>query len=442
MNQSETDSIRLLPDYLVSVKSILESEDLFILVQKLVIALFIGILIGLEREHSKPKDEKIFAGIRTFPLISTFGFLSGFISAFTSFWVYVSMFIGFSALITTAHVFSAKEGKRGSTSEFSAILVFLLGSLVFWNYIILAAIIGVIVALFLSLKIPLHAFVGKINIEDIYATIKLAVITIIVLPLLPDETLGPLDVLNPRLIWYMVIFISGISFIGYILIKVFGKDKGIPLTALMGGLVSSTAVTVSLSRESKKNKSLSDEYANGIIIASTVMYPRVLIVTSILNVSLILKLWLPVLIFTATGFVTSYFLQKKQSNEKYEDFEIKNPFELKSALLFGLIFAVVIFISKAAQVYLGTGGIYAASGLAGITSVDAIVLSLAKLAGGNLNENVAIAAILIALISNTIIKALIALIAGSKELQRNTLIGLGIIIFVSVVYLILFLITS
>jgi len=450
MNQTESaDSLKLLPDYLVSFKSLLESEDLFTIVQKLGVAILIGLLIGLEREYSKPRDEKIFAGIRTFPLISTFGFLSGMISEFTSFWVFISLFTGFSALIITAYIFSAKEGRRGGTSEISAILVFLLGSLVFWNFIILAAIIAVIIALFLSTKFQLHTFVGKISMEDIYATIKLGIITIIILPLLPDETVGPLDVLNPRLIWYMVIFISGISFIGYILIKVFGKDKGIPLTALMGGLVSSTAVAVSLSRKSKRNISLSDDFANGIIIASTVMYPRVLIVASVLNISLLSNLWLPVLIFTATGFAISYFFYKKSNEKEPGSIDLSNPFKLKSALLFGLVFAIVIFASRAAEIYIGTGGIFAASALAGLTSVDAIVLSLARLSEGilpagktGLSEEIAVAAILVALISNTVVKAAIAVFIGSKELRKNTLMGLGVLVLVAVVYLIIFLIVS
>jgi uncharacterized membrane protein (DUF4010 family) len=441
MNQTEpADSIKLLPDYLVSFKSLLESDDLFTLLQKLGVAILIGLLIGLEREYSKSQNEKIFAGIRTFPLISTFGFLAGMISAFTSYWVFIFLFSGFSVLVVTAYVFSAKEGGRGGTSEISAILVFLLGSLVFWNFIILAAVIAVIIALFLSTKFQLHTFVGKISMDDIYATIKLGIITVIILPLLPDETVGPLDVLNPRLIWYMVIFISGISFIGYVLIKIFGKDKGIPLTALMGGLVSSTAVAVSMSRKSKSNVSLSDEFANGIIIASAVMYPRVLIVTSVLNISLLSNLWLPVLIFTAAGFAISYFFYKKGSEKKTDSIEVKNPFKLKSALLFGLVFAIVIFASKAAQVYIGTGGIFAASALAGITSVDAIVLALAKLSGENLSERIAVAAILVATISNNIVKAAIAYFAGSEELRKNTLLGLGVLVLVSVLYLVIFLI--
>jgi uncharacterized membrane protein (DUF4010 family) len=163
-------------------------------------------------------------------------------------------------------------------------------------------------------------------------------------------------------------------------------------------------------------------------------------VVSVLNFSLLSSLWLPVLIFTAVGFGVSYFFYKTSGENKADEFELRNPFELKSALLFGFIFAVVIFVSKAAQVYLGTGGIYAASALAGLTSVDAIVLSLAKLSGGNLTEKIAVAAILIALISNTVVKASIAYFVGAKELQKNTLIGLGILMGVSAAYLIVYLI--
>jgi MgtC family len=179
------DSIRFLPEYLSSAKNDFGNVDLFILVQKLVIVIFIGALIGLEREHSRSGDEKTFAGVRTFPLISVLGFTAALISSITLFGSYVFIFIGFASLITTAHIFSAKSGRLGGTSEISSLIVFILGSLVYWNFVILAAIIGVIVATFLTLKIQMHKFVGKISEEDLYATIKLAVITVIVLPLLP-----------------------------------------------------------------------------------------------------------------------------------------------------------------------------------------------------------------------------------------------------------------
>lgn len=430
------DSVKLLPDYLVTNRNILESEDLLILVQKLAIAIFIGLLIGLEREFSKPEEQKIFAGIRTYPLISIFGFCTALITSFTSEWVYALLLLGFTVLVTSSYIFSAKQGRFGGTSEISMIIVFMLGSLVYWNFIILAAVIGVIVNLFLTLKIQFHSFVGKISAEDLHATLKLAIITVIVLPLLPDATYGPFDVLNPRMIWMMVIFISGISFIGYIIIKFYGKDKGISITGLMGGMVSSTAVAVALSKKSKEHSELSGNFAVGIILASTVMYGRVLFVAFVLNPSIVSTLWIPMLSFTVAGLVISYFLNRKVKKESTEEgINFRNPFELKSALLFGLIFGVIIFVSKAAEVYLGEGGIYAASALAGITSVDAIVISLAKLAGGGLSLKAAAAAVILATISNNIVKAAIGFIFGAIEIRKYIVTGLGILTLVSVLYL-------
>jgi uncharacterized membrane protein (DUF4010 family) len=431
------DTLKLLPEYLLRNDTALTSADLLILLQKLGVAILIGLLIGLEREHSRPQDEKMFAGVRTTPLIALLGFVAGLVASFTSYWVYFVIFAGFASLITVSHVFSAKSGRPGGTSEVALLIVFLLGSVVYFNFIILAAVIAVIVTLFLTLKIQLHTFVGKVSEEDLYATLKLAIITVIVLPLLPDKTYGPFDVLNPRLIWYMVILVSGISFVGYILIKVFGEGKGIFITGLLGGMVSSTAVAFSLSKKSKENNKLSPEFGVGILLASSIMYTRVFIVVLILNSKLIEVLWLPLLIFTIAGFVISIIMSKKFTNGKHEAIELNNPFRLKSALLFGIIFGIVIFISKAAEVYLGSGGLYAASGLAGLSSVDAIVISLAKLAGGNVSSDVAMTAIIIATISNNIVKAVISSVWGSKELRKHTFTGLGILSAVSLIYLVI-----
>ncbi len=430
------DSLKFLPEYLNTLHSDLGTQDIFILFQKLLITILIGAFIGLEREHSRPSEEKTFAGIRTFPLIAIFGFIAALISSITSYWTYFAFFIGFSALVTTSHIFSAKNGRLGGTSEITTFIVFLLGSLVYWNFIILASIIAVITTIFLTLKLQLHTFVGKVSEEDLYATLKLALITVIILPLLPDKTYGPLNVLNPRLIWYMVILVSGISFVGYVLIKIVGQERGIPLTGLMGGLVSSTVVTYSFARRSKEISDAGGKLSIGIILASTVMYLRVFIVLLIINISLIDYLWLPLLVFALSGVIVSLFLSKKFVNHSDSSLKMKNPFELKSALLFGLIFAIIILVAKAAQMYLGSGGTFAASALAGITSVDAITISIAKLTSQNITENVAIPAIIIALISNTIVKSVIALIFGDKELKKYTLSGLGVMNLLSIIYLI------
>ncbi|MFN3695364.1 MAG: MgtC/SapB family protein, partial [Ignavibacterium sp.] len=241
--QTNIDSTSLFQNLLPKPEPLLESGDMFTILKGLAVVIFIGMLIGLEREYARNKDEKIFAGIRTFPLIGLYGFTSALISSITENWVYAIFFIGFAGLSIAAYYSSAKDGKVGGTSEVSAFIVFILGSLVYWGYILLPVVIAIIITMFLSLKIQLHSFVGKVSAADIYATLKLAIITLIVLPILPDKTYGPFDVLNPRLIWYMVIFVSGISFIGYIFIKLLGKDKGIIVTSLLGGMVSSTALT-------------------------------------------------------------------------------------------------------------------------------------------------------------------------------------------------------
>ena len=430
------DSIKFLPDYLSASGTNLNGEDLFTLFQKLIIAILIGALIGLEREHSRPADEKTFAGVRTFPLISILGFVAALISSITSFWIYFAVFIGYSSLITTAHIFSAKLGRLGGTSEISTLIVFILGSLVYWNFVVLAAIIAVIVATFLTLKIQLHHFVGKVSEEDLYATIKLAIISVIILPLLPNREIGPLDILNPRMIWLMVIFISGISFIGYIFIKMFGENKGIPITGLMGGLVSSTAVSYSFSKRSKENSALAGNFALGILLASAVMFPRIFIIILVLNSALIKSIWLPLLLLALINAAVCYSMMKEINHNKSNlEIGLKNPFKLKSALLFGLVFAVMIFISKAAQVYLGKNGIFAASAFGGFASIDAIIVSLTQLTYNKLNGEVISIAVIIAVISNSIFKVVITLIWGAKELSKQVIKGLGIVSLVGVIYL-------
>ncbi len=429
------DTLNVFQHLKISPEPLLESGDLFTILQGLGAVIFIGLLIGLEREHSRSKDQKIFAGIRTFPLIGILGFLTALTASLTSEWVYVAVMFGFSGLLITAYLAAAKDGRLGGTSEVSAFLVFILGTMVYYGYILLPAIIAIVITMFLSLKIQLHTFVGKVSGDDIFATLKLAIISIIVLPLLPDRTFGPLDVLNPRLIWYMVIFISGISFVGYIFIKLLGKDKGIVLTGLLGGLVSSTAVTFSLSKKSKLQPLLSHNYAVGIVLASTMMFIRVFIIVLVLNAALVANLWIPLIVFTIAGYVISLIMFKRASKTELTDIEISNPFELKSAFMFGLIFAVVIFGAKAAQVYLGDPGIYAASTLAGLTSVDAIVLSISRLSAGAMMSGVAEKAIVIALISNTIVKMIITVIWGSQDLKKEVIRGLGYVLILPVVYL-------
>lgn len=421
------DSLKLLPEFLRTYDPLFAQGDLFIFAQKMGIALLIGLLIGLEREHSS-KGEKTFAGIRTFPLISIFGFLAALIGSLLQQWAYLVFFLIFSGLVISSYINSSRDGKIGITSELSSLLVFILGSLIYWNYIMISAIISVIIALFLSLKIQIHSFVERVSEEDILAVLKLALVTVIILPLLPEQDFGPHKIINLRILWYMVIFIASLSFLGYVLTKFVGYKKGIFYTGLFGGFVSSTALTFSFAKKSVQNADLSSNLAAGIILASTVVYPKVFLEVLVVNPKLASYMWLPLLLLTICGIVASYIMHGKTVQHQVEDLHLSNPFELRSALMFGLIFGVIIAFAKLSQIYFGNEGTYLVSFIAGLPNIDAITLSMAQLADKSISLETANISILIALLSNTLFKSLLALIIGGKILARTTSMGFGLLI--------------
>lgn len=427
--------MKFFPENFFITDPFIENGEFIFLLQKIIIVLLIGSLIGLEREHSRAEGSKIFAGIRTYTLISLLGLISAIISEFSVIWILPVIFIAFSSLVVASYITSSKNGKVGGTSEIAALLTFLLGALVYWNLILLAAAAAVIITVFLSLKIQLHNIVGSLGEQDIYATLKMAIITIIILPLLPDKTIDPLKVLNPRLIWLMVVLVSGISLLGYLVIKFYGKNKGLAVTGLIGGFISSTAVAFSFSRKSKIQPAYSGTFALGILLASSIMFLRIAVIIFLLNLSLASSLWILLLIFSVFGFIISYYYSKRIVNDSVQLVEVKNPFEIKSALVFGLIFGVILFLSKAAQIYFGNSGIYAASVLGGISSVDAIVLSISKIVNEKISFRIASEAIIIVAATNTIVKLIIASIWGDKKLKEIVIRGLGLLILIQLLVL-------
>lgn len=402
--------------------------SLAVLFQKGAISLLVGALVGIERERSSEDHQKLFAGIRTFPLIALLGFLSGLLGTAIAPWVLGVFAAGFMAMVIVSYFLEARTGFHGATSEVAAIVVFILGVLIHHEFYIVAVATSVVLTLFLSLKAPLQQLVSHVQAEDIYATLKFAIITAIILPILPNTTLGPLDVLNPRQVWYMVVLIAGISFAGYVLVKVFGSKKGLALTGMMGGLVSSTAVTLSFSQKSREAPELGKTFASAIVLACSIMFPRILVEIAVVNRSLLAFIWPFIAILTVSGVGASMLLLFGKKKDSTTDVDLKNPFELMSAIKFGLIFAVIIFASKAAQIYLGDGGVYLAAGLAGLTDVDAITLSMANLSKTTLSESTASVAILIAVVMNTIVKGSIAFSLGAAALRRYTLPGFGLVL--------------
>ncbi|MFB3924271.1 MAG: MgtC/SapB family protein [Terriglobia bacterium] len=381
--------------------------------------LLMGLLIGLERQHSQKEDEPLFAGFRTFPVVALTGFLSALMARAGVPWVLPVALAGVAAVAVAAYYVTAQGQHKGATTELVAILTFVLGALAAFDYLIPAAIFAVVTTLLLSMKAPLHQLAEKIQEEEMYAILKFAIVTVIVLPLLPDRAFGPFEVLNPRLVWWMVVLISAVSMLGYVLMRFMGARQGIAVTGFLGGLASSTAVTFGLSEKAREAEAAMARYfALGLVIASTIMYFRVwflaLVIYPSLAQALVWLIGMPALV----GVGVAVYLWRSKAAEGEAQLKVKNPMDLGQALKFALLFAVVLFVATAAHHYFGSAGVYIASALAGLTDVDAITVSMARLARENvLVPSTANASILLACAMNTLVKGGIAVVIGGKPLR-------------------------
>lgn len=412
-----------------------EIPELGVLFQRFGIALGLGLMIGVERER---EVRDAFAGIRTFPLIALLGCAAGLLNDHFSHWSFAITFVIVAAFVLASYVLTGSASAPGITTEIASLLVFLFGTLSWWQMPELAAALAVLTTLLLASKKWLENLSLRIGTQDITAALQFAVITLIVLPILPDQTFGPLEVINPREIWRMVVLIAGINLVGYALIKILGAQQGIWLAGLLGGLASSTAATLGFSRHSREEPHLAPALSLAIVLASTIMFVRVLAAVFAINPALARVLLVPITSVGGVGILGCAFLwfsqqmKSKQKGDK-EHLETKNPFELWSAIQFGLLFGLVLFIAKAAQEFLGTPGVYLSSVIAGGADVDAIVFSLSNLAKGDISERVAAQAITLAAMANTAVKALIATITGTPGMRRYILPIFGAMIVTGLV---------
>lgn len=399
-------------------------------------AMAMGFLIGLQREHSHGgQGREILAGERTFALIGASGFLAAFMSEqFQQPLIYFAA-IAFVGALTAIGYFSeaTQKGRVGITTEVSVLLAMLLGGLCYWNYLALAVAVAIGATLLLSLKIETDRLVAALTREDILAALQFAAVTAIVLPILPNTPLGPppFDVLNPFQVWLMVVFISGISFLGYVLIKLLGADHGIRITGFLGGLVSSTAVTLSFAQRSVKFPKMAKPFALAILVAWTMMFARVMVEVAVVNGDLLRAVWPPVLASGLAGLGYAVFLTLAKRRADEDTVHFSNPFDLLSALRFGLLYALVLLAARSAQIYLGDTGVLLAGFISGLADVDAITLSLAELArSGGLSLDLAAKALVNAIMANTLVKGGMVLLAGSPSLRRTVLPGLILILTV------------
>jgi len=286
-------------------------EQYLQLFRNLALALALGFLIGLEQGWSKRELEagRRIAGVRTFGLISFLGALTMLLSLVVNQWVIALAFGGLGILIASIATIEAhKTGEYGITTEVAALIAFVLGALAMTQYAILAAASAVITTVVLGTKPVLHAWIRKLAPAEIHAVFNLLLISVVMLPILPNHTYDPWQAFNPYEIWWMVVLISAISFVGYFAVKMIGAGRGILLTGMFGGLASSTAVTLSLSKLAKVSKGGEQIFAAGVIAASTTMFPRILLVSAIFRPALAEKLFLPVLLAALSGYASVWWL--------------------------------------------------------------------------------------------------------------------------------------
>ncbi|MBL7962206.1 MAG: MgtC/SapB family protein [Flavobacteriales bacterium] len=398
------------------------------LVVRLAVAAGIGFLIGLEREFAKrvrekPADpsslvEKQFAGLRTFTLIALLGFLAAFSADPLGGWFFGIILIGFIALLVTSYIASIRRGDIGATSEVTALITFLLGGLAYEGHLLFIIIVAVLVLLLLSFKLPLHRFVTMLSEQEVRAIIEFVIISLLVLPLLPDQGYGPHGTWNPKEIWTMVILVSGISLAGYLLAKVMGDGRGTLLAGILGGLVSSTAVALSFARQGHKGNSPAGPLALGIVAAAAIMFLRMLLELYVVNKTLALSLTIPLAGIAGAGMVTAWWMQRSAPARREAQPMLTNPLNFRVALQFAVLYALVRWLVVWADARFGQAGTYVAGALAGITDVDAVTLSMARMAKETIWEVPAMITILIAATVNTLVKFTIVLVVGGPELKR------------------------
>lgn len=400
-------------------------------VQLFAIALLIGALVGVEREKKKADTQKpSFAGIRTFILLSEAGALSAWLALQTAMpLIFVASLIGLLSLIAAAYLLEkrADPASVGLTTELAGLTVFLLGAAVMFGHGAIAVALAVVNTSLLAFKDPLHGAVQKLGKEDIFAGLKLLIASFIVLPLLPDMPVDPWQALNPYKLWLLVVLISALSLVGYVATRWLGSARGVAVTGLTGGLVSSTAVTLSMARESRGGgqaqlRQLDDAYAAGVLIAWCVMFLRVLGMVMLLNMTLLQALLWPfaaMLAVNAGLALCFYRLSLRDAAHRADHVApvpLKNPFSLWSASKFGLLFAVVLLLVALARQEVSASGVLYVAVLAGLTDVDAITLSMSDFGKDPAQLALAAQAVVAAVWANTLTKAGLTIGLGSRGL--------------------------
>ncbi len=394
---------------------------------QLAVALLLGALTGLQRgwatREQKP-GERV-AGIRTYSLVGLLGGIAALLSLKVTPWVLPTTLLAVCiAAVMAYRVRMLHRRDYSITGIVGLLLTFFFGAVAVAVDITIAATAAVITTIILDNKREIHSALNRLQEHELDAALKLLLISVVMLPLLPNEGMGPGAMLNPYEIWWMVVLIASISFVGYFAMRVGGTEKGILFTSLFAGLASSTALTLHFSRLARQSPSLSPFLASGILLACGTMYLRILLYCAMISPLLLGRLVTPLLTMTLVLYLPALLIWRTYRNgTKVEQPTLhSNPLELKSALMLGAVLTVILLMASVLQQWLGNTGIYVLATVSGITDVDAITLSLTRMSQSGLDSRTAILGIIIASSVNNIMKAGMAVsIAGKAMLLRVAL---------------------
>lgn len=407
---------------------------------RLAVALLLGALTGVQRGWVTREDKSgaRVAGVRTYSLVGLLGGIAALLSMEVTPWVLPATLLAVCISAVTAYRVRMTQMRNYSiTNIIGLLLTFSYGAVAVAVDIAIAASAAVITTIILDNKHQIHSAINRLQEHELDAALKLLLISVVVLPLLPNEGMGPGDMLNPYAIWWMVVLIASISFVGYFAMRVSGTAKGILFTSLFAGLTSSTALTLHFSRLARQTPTLSPLLASGILLACGTMYPRILLYCAMINPALLGNLSIPVLVMTLALYLPALLIWRHSHNgEAVKQPTLNNnPLELKSALLLGAMLALILLMASLLQEWLGNTGIYLLATVSGLTDVDAITLSLTRMSQTGLDSRTAIIGIIIAASVNNIMKAGMAVSIGGRPLLLRValpmllslLAGLGVI---------------
>ena len=400
----------------------MDAADIF---QRLGLAAALGLLVGLQREHAGTS----LAGIRTFPLVTLLGGLCALLGMSYGGWLVGAGLLTVGAVLVTGNLVQRGEKRDGSgiTTEVAALLMYALGAYLIQGVMEVAVVLAGGLAVLLHLKTQMHAFVQRIEPKDIKAVMQFVLISLVILPLLPDQTFGPYAVLNPRNVWWMVVLIVGVQLAGYVLYRLVGQGAGTLLGGMLGGLISSTATTVAYARQAHDSPAAAPLAATVIMLASTVSLLRVMVVAALVAPLAVGAIALPLgaMLVALVGLsLTQFFLVGRAPVQLPA---AENPAELKPALFFAGLYALVTIGIAAAQDWFGNSGLYVVALISGLTDVDAVTLSSTRmLSQDRLPADVAWRVILVAALANLVFKGGSAYVLGGKALGRRVLLLFGL----------------